>query len=132
MPTEFDQGEGSQAGASFVPTDLDPNNQTRSDARRTYYDPYATRPNYHIITGQHVTQLLIEGISDGAGTTDPTSGGDGNGDGSDSGDTGGLGFGPGAAPPPVSAEPTTSGKKVRKSLGNLRILGVEVRFLTMQ
>jgi choline dehydrogenase len=47
LPTALDPNDGTTAGPSFVPTDLDPNTQTRSDTRRTYYDPYYTRPNFH-------------------------------------------------------------------------------------
>ncbi|MCJ1319017.1 hypothetical protein MMC15_004349 [Xylographa vitiligo] len=124
VPTEFDQAEGSTAGAAFVPTDLDPNNQTRSDARVTYYDPYSTRENLHIITGQHVTQLIIEGITDDPATENPTSGGNSDGEGTASGNTGGLNFGPEIAPAPVAAPRT---KFVRQSSysSQLRIIGVE-------
>ena len=62
MPTEFDPNDGTSAGAAFVPTDIDPNNQTRSDARRTYYDPYVSRPNFHVITGQQVPRLNLAGV----------------------------------------------------------------------
>ncbi|MCJ1405765.1 hypothetical protein MMC11_008995 [Xylographa trunciseda] len=124
VPTEFDQGEGSTAGAAFVPTDLDPNNQTRSDARVNYYDPYSTRENFHVITGQHVTQLIIEGITDNPATGNPTSGGDTNGEGTASGNTGGLNFGPEIAPPPVAA-PRTKFVRQAPYSSQLRIIGVE-------
>ena len=126
VPTEFDQGEGITAGAAFVPTDLDPNNQTRSDARRTYFDPYATRQNFQVFTGQHVTQLLIEGIVENFGAGNPTSGGNDSGDGGAGGNTGGLNFGPGDEPPPVSSR--TSGRFARRfpNDSNLRVVGVEV------
>lgn len=42
LATQFDPNDGTSAGPAFVPTDIDPNNQTRSDARRTYYDPYVS------------------------------------------------------------------------------------------
>ncbi|MCJ1417242.1 hypothetical protein MMC32_003584 [Xylographa parallela] len=124
VPTEFDQAEGSTAGAAFVPTDLDPNNQTRSDARVTYYDPYSTRENLHVITGQHVTQLIIEGITDNPATENPTSGGNTNGEGTASGNTGGLNFGPEIAPAPVAA-PGTRLVRQASSLSQLRITGVQ-------
>ncbi|MCJ1383836.1 hypothetical protein MMC17_006950 [Xylographa soralifera] len=124
VPTEFDQAEGSTAGAAFVPTDLDPNNQTRSDARVTYYDPYSTRENFHVITGQHVTQLIIEGITDDPATRDPTSGGDTDGEGTASGNTGGLNFGPEIAPAPVAA-PRTKFVRQASNSSQLRIIGVE-------
>ncbi|MCJ1435604.1 hypothetical protein MMC27_004978 [Xylographa pallens] len=122
VPTEFDQAEGSTAGAAFVPTDLDPNNQTRSDARVSYYDPYSTRENLHVITGQHVTQLIIKGIMDDPATENPTSGGNTDGEGTASGNTGGLNFGPEIAPAPVAAPGT---KFVRQASSQLRIIGVQ-------
>lgn len=48
LPTQFDPNDGTSAGPAFVPTDIDPNNQTRSDARRTYYDPYVGAPGSSI------------------------------------------------------------------------------------
>lgn len=48
LPTQFDPNDGTSAGPAFVPTDLDPTNQTRSDARRAYYDPYVSAICLHI------------------------------------------------------------------------------------
>ncbi|MCJ1293077.1 hypothetical protein MMC34_004630 [Xylographa carneopallida] len=124
VPTEFDQAEGSTAGAAFVPTDLDPNNQTRSDARVAYYDPYSTRENFHVITGQHVTQLIIEGVAGDPATGNPTSGGNTDGEGTASGNTGGLNFGPEIAPAPV-AVPGTKFVRQASSPSSLRITGVQ-------
>ena len=126
IPTEFDQAEGNSAGAAFIPTDLDPNNQTRSDARRTYFDPFTNRQNFHVITGQHVTSVLIDGVSSDQEANVPTFGSNNNGDGSAAGDTGGLGFGPGPTIPPAEGE--TSHRLARRdpSSASLRILGVEV------
>ncbi|MCJ1477632.1 hypothetical protein MMC13_006305 [Lambiella insularis] len=123
VPTEFDQAEGITAGAAFVPTDINPTNQTRADARVSYYDPYSTRDNFHVMTGQHVTRLIIEGITDTASTGNPTYGGDSDGEGTATGNTGGLNFGPGDEPPTYSA----GAKFVRQSSysSNLRIVGVE-------
>lgn len=130
VPTEYDQAEGTQAGAAFVPTDLHPTNQTRSDARRSYYDPYASRENFHVITGQHATQLLIQGISENSAAHNPSTGGNTDGDGGVS--AAGLGFGPGASAPSAStdagpaATDTAGSRRVKKGTSNLRIIGVEV------
>ena len=128
VPTQFDQAEGITAGAALVPTDIDPTNQTRSDARRAYYDPYATRQNLHVITGQHVTRILIEGISGDQPTQNPTTGGNNNGQGPDSGNTGNFGFGPagGPPPPPPGTNPNRRFSPRDPSNSNLRITGVEV------
>lgn len=109
-------------GAAFCPTDLDPNNQTRSDARRTYYDPYVSRNNLYVTCGQHVTQVLIEGIAENAQASNQSSGGSGDGDGSAS-QSGGL-FGTGSNAP-LSTENVTSSRFAERS-GGLRITGVEV------
>ncbi|SLM34007.1 Glucose-methanol-choline oxidoreductase, N-terminal [Lasallia pustulata] len=119
VPTAFDPNDGTTAGAAFVPTDLNPDSQTRADARVSYYDPYATRENFHVITGQHVTQVLIDGTTNNEEASDQTNGGNVNGDGSASG--GGLGFDPGS-----STTPPTGEKRSRDAnTANLRITGVE-------
>lgn len=58
VPTAFDPADGTEPGANFLASSLHPTNQSRSDARRAYYDPYIARPNFHVATGQQVTRLL--------------------------------------------------------------------------
>lgn len=60
MPTVFDPNEASAAGATYLPLDIDPKNMSRADARISYYDPYAGRPNFWVSTGQYVTQIVFE------------------------------------------------------------------------
>ena len=114
-----------------MPTDLDPNNQTRSDARRAYFDPVVSRKNFHVITGQHVTRILIEGIGANVAVTNPTAGGNQNGEGTANGNPDGFGFGPGASAP--AATPSAGGQPGERFIrrqdpgqANLRITGVEV------
>ena len=128
VPTEFDANEGITAGASFCPTDLDPNNQTRADARRSYFDPYQTRQNLHVITGQQVTRILIEGLSEDQPSSGPTSGGNSNGEGPASGNTGGFGFGPSTdnTIPPPAGEGNFRFIRRDTNTSNLRITGVQV------
>ncbi|KAI4115607.1 MAG: hypothetical protein LQ338_007833 [Usnochroma carphineum] len=125
--SKFDPNDGSSAGAAFVPTDLDPENQTRSDARRSYFDPYVSRPNFHVITGQHVTRILIEGVGSNYDVSNPTPGGNENGNGMNGmGSNEGFGFGPGGTTPAL--DNTTSTRLLRRqspSTSNLRITGVE-------
>ena len=123
MPTQFDPNDGTSAGAAFCPTDLDPNNQTRSDARRSYYDPYISRNNLYVICGQHVTQVLIEGMAGNGQASNPASGRNSDGDGSTS-QTEPL-FGTGSNDPPPSGG-ATSNRFTRRSK-DLRITGVEVQ-----
>ncbi|KAI9894890.1 MAG: hypothetical protein M1814_000110 [Vezdaea aestivalis] len=98
VPISDDCSDGAVAGASFIPTDIDPVNQTRSDARRTYYDPFISRPNFHVMTGQHVTQILYDGLAANAAAGNPT-GGDRTGTGNviDNGPLFGIGS---TVPPP--------------------------------
>ena len=127
LPTQFDPNDGSSAGPALVPTDLDPNNQTRSDARRTYYDPYVGRANFHVITGQHVTRILTEGVNGNNAVNNPADGGDSSGNGPSSGDNNGFGFGPGGTTPPLSGPPPSRfARRQDPGTSNLRITGVEV------
>lgn len=122
IPTEFDPNDGTSAGAALCPSDLDPNNQTRSDARRTYYDPYVSRNNLYVTCSQHVTQVLIEGIAENGQAKNQSSAANGNGDGPAS-QSGGL-FGTGSTSP-LGGHPTSS--RFAKRSGKLRVTGVEVR-----
>lgn len=124
VPTEFDPNDGSCAGAAFVPTDLHPQNQTRSDARRAYFDPAVTRKNLHVITGQHVTRVLIKNVAGSNKVSGPASTGNENGNGNLFGASEGLGFSPGGRMP-VQGEGDTR----RRDTGSpsLKISGVEVR-----
>lgn len=123
VPTEFDPNDGSSAGAAFVPTDIDPKNQTRSDARRTYYDPFRHRQNFHVITGQHVTRVLIDDVAGSNEVSNPTPGGNEHGDGSSTGNNDGFGFGPEGSTPPIAGQPRS--RRRESSVSGLRITGVE-------
>ncbi|KAI9705593.1 MAG: hypothetical protein M1836_006349 [Candelina mexicana] len=122
IPTAFDPNDGTSAGAMFVPTDLNPDNQTRSDARRSYYDPYIARSNFHVMTGQHVTRILIDNVAANAGVSQPMAGGNENGEGSVSGAVSGGLFGNGSTTPPPSSRTRFA---ARDSSGGLHIAGVE-------
>ena len=127
LPTQYDPNDGTSAGPALVPTDIDPNNQTRSDARRTYYDPYVSRTNFHIITGQHVTRLLIDGVGSNDAVNAPTSAGNTNGNGPSTGDNDGFGFGPDGSTPPLSGQGYTRFARRQSPItSNLRVSGVEV------
>ncbi|OQU99029.1 hypothetical protein CLAIMM_04732 [Cladophialophora immunda] len=65
IPTCFDPNEGLCAGNYFLPSSIDPVNQTRSDARRAYHDMAAGRPNYHLITNARVERILFDSNSTG-------------------------------------------------------------------
>jgi choline dehydrogenase len=58
IPIAFDPAEGIEGGGGFLPSSIHPSNQSRSDARRTYYDLYINRTNFHVATGQQATRIL--------------------------------------------------------------------------
>jgi hypothetical protein len=60
IPTVYDPDEGIAAGGYFLASDIQPNNQTRSDARRNCYDPFANRSNYDILQFSQVTRVLFD------------------------------------------------------------------------
>jgi choline dehydrogenase len=64
VPTVYDPDEGIAAGGYFLAADIHPNNQTRSDARRTYYDPFYARKNYNVLQNSHATRLLFDDPSE--------------------------------------------------------------------
>jgi choline dehydrogenase len=60
IPTIRDPDAGLSAGGYFLPADIDPNRQTRSDARRSYYDPISSRTNLNVVANTHVTRILFK------------------------------------------------------------------------
>lgn len=60
VPTAFDSAAGITPGGTFLPSSIHPTNQSRSDARRGYYDPFISRSNFHVATEQHVTRIVNE------------------------------------------------------------------------
>jgi hypothetical protein len=45
----------------LIPNSLNPENQTRSDARTAYFDGFIdSRPNFHVAYGQLVIRLIID------------------------------------------------------------------------
>jgi choline dehydrogenase-like flavoprotein len=60
-PREHAAGEA--VGMLWIPTSLNPETQTRSDARRTYYDSVKSRGNLKLITGVSATEVLFDGLT---------------------------------------------------------------------
>jgi choline dehydrogenase len=60
IPKSLDPNDGSNAGGYFLPLSIDPDQQTRSDARTAYYDPASRRPNFNVITNAQVTRIIFE------------------------------------------------------------------------
>ncbi|TGO87750.1 hypothetical protein BPOR_0206g00080 [Botrytis porri] len=60
IPTLLDPNNGTTAGGMLIPNNLSPDSQTRSDARRGYYDNFINRPNLHLATGLVVIRALMD------------------------------------------------------------------------
>ncbi|KAF1346416.1 hypothetical protein EJ07DRAFT_169883 [Lizonia empirigonia] len=62
-PTPKEHASGDAVGATWIPTALDPKTQTRSDARRTYYDSVRNRTNLELLTGVEANRVLFENLT---------------------------------------------------------------------
>ena len=122
IPTEFDPCDGAHAGATFLPLDINPQNQSRADARRSYYDPVAARPNLWVSTGRYVTQLVYEqsGCAVANPNATPIPGDHSTGQG-----TGGSGVG-GNVDAGLSGPPPPQKRQAPSTSNPARVLGVEV------
>ncbi|KAF1831959.1 alcohol oxidase [Decorospora gaudefroyi] len=60
VPTPKEHASGNAVGAYWIPTALQPNTQTRSDARNAYYDPVKGRSNLVLVTGKTVNEILFK------------------------------------------------------------------------
>ena len=58
----LDPNDGTNGGGYFIPLSIEPDAQTRSDARRTYHDPAAQRPKYTLAIHAQVTRILFNGV----------------------------------------------------------------------
>ena len=87
-----------------------------------------------MITGQHVTRVLIEGVESTYTVTNPTPGGNEFGNGMNGATSNnGFGFGPGGTTPAL--DNTTASRVARRqspSTSDYRITGVEVRSIISQ
>ena len=86
----------------------------------------------HVITGQHVTNVLIENVAVNPILSNPSSGGNTNGNGAAPGGTensNGFGFGPQGSTPPLRGPSNSSFIRRDTTSTHLRITGVEVRML---
>lgn len=50
---------GDAIGRFWIPQSQHPINQTRSYARYGYYDPIASRPNYHLLVGHKAEKITL-------------------------------------------------------------------------
>ncbi|KAH9216733.1 hypothetical protein DL95DRAFT_495695 [Leptodontidium sp. 2 PMI_412] len=69
IPIAQDQANGSPIGGYYCPHNQDPVAAIRSSAREAYYQTAVRRPNYHLISGQHVTRVLTENTPQGPKVT---------------------------------------------------------------
>ena len=61
--TPREHGAGDAVGATWVPTSIDPKTQTRSDARRSYYDTAKHRVNLKLVSGVKVKTILFDKLT---------------------------------------------------------------------
>lgn len=89
----------------------------------------------HVITGQHVTRVLLENAAANPVVSNPTSGGNTNGNGGTTGsadNSNGFGFGPQGSTPPLGGQTSSRFARRDASSSNLWITGVEVRNAYME
>ncbi|GAW00795.1 alcohol oxidase [Lentinula edodes] len=60
VPINRDTGNGRNIGASVGPISVDPSTMTRSHAATAYYTPNSHRTNLVLLTGAHVTKILLD------------------------------------------------------------------------
>ncbi|TVY63599.1 Dehydrogenase xptC [Fusarium oxysporum f. sp. cubense] len=63
LPVIGDVNNGTAAGAMILPSSMQPDNQTRFDAREAHFNSASRRYNLHIATNQAVTQLVLDSNS---------------------------------------------------------------------
>lgn len=63
LPVIGDLNNGTAAGAMILPSSMQPDNQTRFDAREAHFNSASRRYNLHIATNQTVTQLVLDSNS---------------------------------------------------------------------
>ena len=62
-PTPEEHAAGNAVSAFWIPYALNPDSQTRSDARRTYYDSAKSRSNLQLVTNLSATEVLFDGLT---------------------------------------------------------------------
>ncbi|KAF2832260.1 alcohol oxidase, partial [Ophiobolus disseminans] len=65
LPAPKEAAGGDAVGVFWLPSSQDPKSQTRSYARTAHYDPVASRPNYHLLVGHEVTEVVLEAFANG-------------------------------------------------------------------
>ncbi|RKK15102.1 hypothetical protein BFJ66_g6952 [Fusarium oxysporum f. sp. cepae] len=63
LPVIGDVNNGTAAGAMILPSSMQPDNQTRFDAREAHFNSASRRYNLHIATNQAVTRLVLDSNS---------------------------------------------------------------------
>ncbi|KZT35279.1 alcohol oxidase [Sistotremastrum suecicum HHB10207 ss-3] len=61
VPSNPSSGSGANTGNFTLVTSIDPKSATRSNATSAYYEPSSQSSNLHLITGAHVTRILLDG-----------------------------------------------------------------------
>ncbi|KAG9198768.1 hypothetical protein G6514_009632 [Epicoccum nigrum] len=61
-PTPEEHAASDAVGAFWIPYALNPDTQTRSDARRTYYDSVKSHPNLKLVPNVSATKVLFDSL----------------------------------------------------------------------
>lgn len=64
IPLPKEHASGDAVGRFWVPSSEHPVNRTRSYARFAYYDPIASRPNYHLLVGHKAEKLVLSATNE--------------------------------------------------------------------
>ncbi|KAF1972084.1 choline dehydrogenase [Bimuria novae-zelandiae CBS 107.79] len=67
IPLPQEHALGDAVGRFWVPSSEHPTNRTRSYARYAYYDPIASRPNYHLLVGHKAGKLALSSTNEAEG-----------------------------------------------------------------
>ncbi|ORY64903.1 GMC oxidoreductase [Pseudomassariella vexata] len=62
VPIIDELNDGVAAGAAVIPSSISANNQSRQDARTSYWEPVMSRENLQLMTGQTVTRILHDDV----------------------------------------------------------------------
>ncbi|TFY61040.1 hypothetical protein EVG20_g7208 [Dentipellis fragilis] len=65
LPISADAGNGVNIGTLTGPFTVDPHKMTRSYGATAHYEPNIHKPNFVVVTGAHVTRVLLQSGEDG-------------------------------------------------------------------
>lgn len=73
MPVPKDSHSGNGVGSLWIPSPIDPRDESRSYSRTAYNDPASKRANYHLLHDTQVTRILFDSHKRAIGVMVPLS-----------------------------------------------------------